>query len=163
MKRHLILLFGLWLSLPAYAQAPLHAPLPEKLDGLPQSITIHHFPNPLYATTDADEPGIYFWKHNTAVLSKTSDLQIEEFGAYIFYNDQWNRRVSYEAKQFDKWFGTKKSKLKAGQPYTFSENWRRDTRLAGGWAMWYVIGTNEAGERVCGIGKLETIGELYKN
>lgn len=158
-----MLLLGFCLGLAGAAQTPLDAPLPKKFDGLPQSITIQHFPDPLFATTDAAESGIYFWKHNTTVLSETEELQIEEFGAYIFYNEQWNLRVSYDAKQFDRWFGTKKGKLKAGQPYTFAENWRRDTRLIGGWAMWYVIGINAASERVCGIGKLETIGELYKN
>lgn len=144
------------------AQTPAEtAPLPEKLADLPQKLQVGHFPSPVLASTDPDEPGTYFWKHNSTLFSPTEDATIVEGGAYIYYNDQWNLRVSMSAKEFSKLFGVRKGLMKAGQPYTFVDNWRRDTRLYGGWAMWYVIAKLPSGERVCGIGKLDTVGKLY--
>lgn len=163
MKQQLFFLAYLLTSITCLAQTPLDAPLPAEISGLTEGILVNHFPAPLYATQDEDEPGMFFWKHNTTILSTGQNLQITEFGAYIFYNNQWNFRASYDAKQLDRWFGTKKGKLKRGQPYTFPDNWRRDAQLRGGWALWYFKGVNEAGQQFYGIGKLETIGELYKN
>lgn len=150
------------LSTFAFAQTPLDAPLPEKFADLEPMITVDHFPSPVLASTDPNEPGTYFWKHTTTVFSPSSNIQIEEGGAYIFYNNQWNLRVSYTSKEFSKFFNIPKAMMKAGEPYSFVENWRRDTRLYGGWAMWYVIGKTEDGKRVYGIGKLDTVGELYE-
>lgn len=144
------------------AQTPEEtAPLPTKLAELRPAIQVQHFPSPVLASQDVDQPGFYFWKHNTTIFSPASDIQIVEGGAYIYYNDQWNHRITYSKKEFAKLFGVPKGKMKAGEPYTFVENWRKDSRLYGGWAMWYLIGELPSGERVCGIGKLDTVGELY--
>ena len=143
------------------SQSVEKAPLPIKFAGLELEITIDHFPSPVYASTDPDEPGTYFWKHNTAVLSPNQEITIEEGGAYLFYNNQWNLRITYNGKDFAKLFGIPEGRMKAGQPYTFMDNWRRDTRLMGGWAMWYVIGITADGDRVYGIGKLDTVGSLF--
>lgn len=158
-----IFLFSCLLTLQTLAaqSAAETAPLPAKLAGLPQDVQVAHFPSPVLASTDPDEPDTYFWKHNSTLFSPTKDATIVEGGAYIYYNDQWNLRVRMSAKDFSKRFGVRKGIMKAGQPYTFVDNWRRDTRLYGGWAMWYVIAELPSGERVCGIGKLDTLGELY--
>ena len=143
------------------AQTALDAPLPEPLNKLSTGIQANHFPSPVYASEDKSQNDFkYFWKHNTAVLATSSDIQITECGAYIFYNEQWNLRVKYTAKDFAKLFNCPKGKLKQGQVYTFPDNWRTDNRLFGGWAMWYFIGTNADGEEVCGYAKLETKGAL---
>jgi len=161
MKRLLLLAATFLLCQIIQAQTPQDAPLPEKLTTLPQEMLVNHFPSPVFATTDEDEPELYFWKHNTTVLSPTTDIQLEEFGAYIFYNQQWNLRVTHTPREFRKWFNCPDARLKKGQPYTFADNWRRDSRLLGGWALWYFIGTNEAGQKVCGYAKLDTVGERY--
>lgn len=143
------------------AQTALDAPLPKPLDQLPIGIQANHFPSPVYASEDKTQKEFqYFWKHNTAVLAKDSDIQITECGAYIFYNAQWNLRVKYSRKDFEKLFNCPKGKMKQGQVYTFPDNWRTDNRLFGGWAMWYFIGTDANGEKVCGYAKLETKGAL---
>lgn len=158
-----ILLLTILLSIQSlHAQAPAETtPLPEKLADLRQGLQVSHFPSPVLASTDSDEPGTYFWKHNSSLFSPTADATIIEGGAYIYYNDQWNLRVSMSAKDFSKLFGVPKGVMKAGQPYTFVDNWRRDTRLYGGWALWYVIAELPSGEKICGIGKLDTVGKLY--
>jgi hypothetical protein len=159
----LFFLIFLSFSTVSSSQTPIDAPLPSKFDGLSATLLVNHFPATVYASEDENEKSKYQWKHTTSVMSTNSDIQITDFGAYIFYNKQWNLRVSMNKKDFAKLFGGKKGKMKKGQPYTFKDNWRHDNRLLGGWAMWYFIGTNDKGETVYGIGKLETVGELVQN
>lgn len=161
--KHIISYIILLLTCVLSAQSAEEAPLPEKFHGLKESLTINHFPSPVHASVDADRKGKYFWKHNSTVFSPTEDIEIIEGGAYIFYNDQWNLRVTYNAKDFAKLFDVPKAQMKAGEPYTFVENWRGDTRLVGGWAMWYVIGTTKSGQKVYGVGKLDTVGAVYSD
>ena len=158
-KGTIIILFFLFYN-SVFSQTPLDAPLPDKFEGLTNALEVNHFPTTVYASEDADEKSKYLWKHTTSVMSNQSNIQIIECGAYIFYNNQWNLRVDMSIKDFSKLFDCKKGKMKKGQPYTFKDNWRHDNRLIGGWAMWYFIGINEAGEKVFGIGKLETVGKM---
>ncbi|MCB0562683.1 MAG: hypothetical protein KDD09_27215, partial [Phaeodactylibacter sp.] len=67
----------------------------------------------------------------------------------------------YSAKDFASLFHCPKGRMKKGQPYTFSDNWRTDNRLAGGWALWYFIGEAASGKKICGYAKLETAGAVY--
>ena len=142
-------------------QTALDAPLPEKFKGLTEIILVDNFPNPVKATTYKSEPNNFFWKHTTTLLSLTENITIEEGGAYLFYNDQWNLRIAYKPKKFAKLFHIPKGKMKKGEPYAFVENWRVGPKLFGGWAMWYVIGRTDSGERVFGVGRLDTVGEVY--
>ncbi|MEM7163168.1 MAG: hypothetical protein AAF487_12095 [Bacteroidota bacterium] len=160
----IIFLLSLLLSFSCLAQSPEEkAPLPDIFAHLENELKISHFPSPVFASIDPDEPDTYIWKHNTCLISFTKDIKVLEGGAYIFYNDQWNLRVRMEANEFCKLFDIKKCELKAGQPYTFADNWRRDQKLYGGWAMWYAIGVDKDGKKVFGVGKLDTVGELYLN
>ncbi|MEM9848563.1 MAG: hypothetical protein AAF847_11780 [Bacteroidota bacterium] len=131
-------------------------PLPSRFDGLERTLRVNHFPNPVDATTDKDSKYNYLWKHTTSVLSPSEAVTIEACGAYIFYGGQWNLRINYGVKGFAKLFDCPKGKMKKGQPYTFKDNWRTANDLTGGWAMWYFIGTNEAGRKVYGVGKVYT-------
>ena len=162
MQRNIFIIM-LWVApLFSIGQEALTAPLPSKFEGLEAFLTVDNFPNPVLASTDPDEPNTYFWKHTTTLFSPTEDIIIEEGGAYIFYNNQWNLRVAMSAKEFSKLYDIPKGKMKAGQPYCFVDNWRSDSRLYGGWAMWYVIGKTKTGKRVYGVGKLDTVGKLYE-
>lgn len=163
MKLSLITILAAGLSIGSLAaQSPQDAPLPEPLQELEAALVASHFPNPVYATTDDRQKDfLYFWKHNTTVLSPAEDVQIEECGAYLFYNNQWNLRIRYGSKDFASLFNCPRGKMKKGQPYTFPDNWRTDNRLSGGWAMWYFIGTTASGKRVCGYEKLDTVGAVY--
>ena len=144
-----------------FGQSAETAPLPSRFDGLKADLIVQHFPSPVYASRDKDNKNYeYFWKHTTSVLSPKSDVEVVNCGAYIFYNDQWNERVTFGTKEFAKTFNCKNGRLKQGQPYTFPDNWRTDNRLQGGWAMWWVIGKNATGEMVYGVGKLLTVGEV---
>lgn len=156
----------LFLSFPWFipslqAQNPETAPLPDRFANLGEALVVNHFPSPVYASRDADEKKYtYFWKHTTSVMSPNSDIQVTNCGAYIYYGNQWNERVTFSAKEFAKMFGCSDAKMKQGQPYTFANNWRHENELSGGWAMWWFMGKNDKGETVYGLGKLETVGSL---
>ena len=163
MKQLFCILFCI-IYISAISQTPQHAPLPEKFENLHRGLILNHFPSPVYASSDPSQQEYqYFWKHTTSVLSTDSDIEIIECGAYIFYNQQWNLRVTYSPKDFADLFDCPNAVIKQGQPYTFKDNWRTDNRLAGGWAMWYVIGKNKEGNKVLGYEKLETVGALAPN
>ena len=136
---------------------PSNEPLPEKLQGIRVAIDVMHFPKINDPVKIKDN---YYWKHATAILSKTDDITIIEYGAYLFYNGQWNLRKTYPIKELDKTFGTKNEFLSQGEPYTWAKNWRVDSRLFGGWAMWYFIGTTKSGEIVCGYETINTTNNL---
>jgi hypothetical protein len=141
-------------------QTPDSTTIPKKLDSLERLIIVSHFPTRVHAIADEKESALYHWKHNTAILSEVDEIIIEEFGAYIYYNNQWNLRTSFPAKELNKLFGTKKATLKQGQPYTFEQNWRSGSQVFGGWAMWYFIGKTSTGKRVCGYQQLETTNKI---
>jgi hypothetical protein len=131
--------------------------LPEVLDGKRRIIEVMHFPK-INDPVKIDD--LYYWKHVTAIMCKESEISITEYGAYIFYNNTWNLRKKYPLKDLDRTFGTTKEIMEQGQPYTWTENWRVDTRLFGGWAMWYFIGKTTQGETVCGYETIHTTSNL---
>ncbi|GAB5398924.1 MAG: hypothetical protein Aureis2KO_05090 [Aureisphaera sp.] len=146
---------------PLLAQAdygtPSDEPLPEKLEGLRRAIEVHHFPKENDPIKIEDT---YYWKHATSVLCRESEIKVIEYGAYIFYNDQWNLRQVYALKELDKTFGTKKQTLNQAEPYTWNKNWRVGESLFGGWALWYFIGETADGERVCGYETINTTANV---
>ncbi len=136
---------------------PLNDNLPKKFDKLRRIIQVHNFPKKI----DPIKIGnFYYWKHNTTILCTEGNIEIIEYGAYLFYNDVWNLRKSYPVKELNKNFGLKSGQLKQAEPYTWVKNWRTDSRLFGGWAMWYFIGKTQEGETVCGYEKIETTSNL---
>jgi len=136
---------------------PINDELPEKLKTLRRAIEVNNFPKTI-DPIKIDER--YYWKHNTAILCKESEIRIIEYGAYLFYNNTWNLRKSYPLKELNKNFGIKKEIMKQSQPYTWNNNWRTDSSIFGGWAMWYFIGITKDGESVCGYEKIETTDTL---
>ncbi|MDC8002972.1 hypothetical protein POV27_02855 [Aureisphaera galaxeae] len=136
---------------------PTDASLPEKLRGLRKAIEVNHFPK---ENDPIKIENTYYWKHATSVLCRESEITVMEYGAYIYYNDQWNLRQVYPLKDLDKTFGTKKQILNQAEPYTWNKNWRVGESLFGGWALWYFIGKTADGETVCGYETINTTGNL---
>jgi len=131
--------------------------IPEKLQSYKRTIKVTHFPK---ENDPVEIDGTYYWKHMTAILCKESDITIIEYGAYLFYNDQWNLRRSYPIKELDKTFGTKKQLMNQGEPYAWMKNWRTGSSLFGGWALWYFIGRTSDGTTVCGYETINTTTTL---
>lgn len=161
MKQVFFITSLLFLSYNSLSQVDYGTPpndeVPEKLSELRRAILVQHFPktnNPI----KIDDT--YYWKHSTGIFCEESKITITEFGAYIYYNDQWNLRESYPLKKLDVYFGTKKHKLNKAEPYTWAKNYRTGKDLFGGWALWYFIGTMENGETVCGFETINTTANL---
>jgi hypothetical protein len=159
--RSAILLLGMLLSSGLAAQAhygtPEEGELPEELKHLPLGIEVLHFPKENHPVKIKNT---YFWKHATGILCNSDDITITEFGAYVYYNNQWNLRKKYELKDLDRYFGTKNNQLLQGQPYVWPDNWRRGKELFGGWALWYFIGTTNSGTTICGYATIHTTDKL---
>jgi len=131
--------------------------IPEKLQGIPRLIDVQHFPK----INDPVKIGeTYYWKHATSILCKETEVTIIEYGAYLYYNDQWNLRRKYPLKELKKTFGVSNKTLLQAHPYTWANNWRTDTRLYGGWALWYFIGKTSDGTTICGYETIHTTNNL---
>lgn len=157
--KHFYIIIILIASSIGFSQEAVLAPLPDKIGSLERLVKVDHFPPIVHVSTDVDRPGEFFWKHTTSILA-TETVEIVEFGAYIYYNDQWNLRATYGPKEFKKWFDKSKATIKAGQPYTYPNNWRAQTEIFAGWAMWYFIVKDERGLLSCGYKKLYTSDEM---
>ena len=160
MKQFLLFLLGFSYLCLLKGQTPLDAPLPDKFNGLSLALEVNHFPATVHPVKENTSKPRFLWKHNTAVMCSTSSIEIIEFGAYLFYQNKWNLRASYDAKLFTKWFNCPKAKMEIGQPYTYHENWRISPQPTEGWALWYFIGEDESGKTVYGIGRIETTNKL---
>ena len=145
----------------SYAQldygTPKNEPLPEKIKNLRQAIDVLHFPKEIDPVKIKD---IYYWKHLTSIMCKESQIEILEYGAYIFYNETWNLRQKYNLKKLNRTFGTKKQLMNRAEPYTWVNNYRTGTELFGGWALWYFIGRTAKGETVCGYATVNTTNNI---
>lgn len=136
---------------------PTGEPLPEKIRELRKAIDVIHFPK----VNDPVKIGSrYYWKHMTSILCKESEIKIIEYGAYIFYNNRWNLRRTYDLDELDKTFETNKQRMNQAEPYTWAKNYRIDNSLFGGWALWYFIGKTTSGETVCGYETIHTTDNL---
>ena len=96
-------------------------------------------------------------------MSPQEPAEIVEFGAYVYYNNQWNLRKKYDLKEFDKLFGSKKRTLLAAQPYTWNDNWRVGPQLFDGWALWYFIAKTKSGRTIIGFQSLYTSDQPIKS
>lgn len=153
----IVTLVSLQLTAQVNYGTPPEGLIPDKLQGLPRAITVTHFPE---VNDPVEIDNTYYWKHSTAVLAKESPVKIIEYGAYLYYNDQWNLRRSYPLNELKESFGIKKQQMLQGHPYVWVENWRVGDQLFGGWALWYFLGETPDGETVCGYGRIHTTDNL---
>jgi polyisoprenoid-binding protein YceI len=128
--------------------------LPKKLRYIPFAITAAHYPNPCYAEF---ENGKYVWKHNTTVTAN-KNLNIVEYGSFVYSSKGWYLRVVYTPKDFDEHYGTKNGELKNGVVYSDPSSWRMSDSLFAGDAMWYYIAKDNAGNLFKGVAPIETEG-----
>jgi polyisoprenoid-binding protein YceI len=129
--------------------------LPKKLRGIPFGIIAGHTPNPCYAEF---ENGKYVWKHNTTVMVN-QDLQLVEYGSFVYTSKGWYLRVTYTAKDFDEHYGTKNGNLEKDVIYTDPASWRMSDSLFAGDAMWFYIAKDKSGKLYKGVAPIETEGQ----
>ncbi len=141
------------------ATKPANRLFPDKLRYLPNSIVAAHFPNPCYATL---EDSMYIWKHNITVKTD-EDLQIVEYGSFVYTEKGWYLRVTFTPSDFEKSYNCKGGLLKKGIVYKDNGSWRRDNKLTAGDAMWYFIAKDKNGNLVKGIAPIETEARLVSS
>lgn len=135
---------------------PSNRLFPNKLRYLPNEINANHYPNPCYATF---EDSMYIWKHNTTIQTN-EDLQIIEYGSFVYTENGWYLRTTMSAKEFEQYYNCKDGILKKGVRYTDNASWRRSNKMVAGDAMWYFIAKDKNGRLVKGTAPIETEGRL---
>jgi hypothetical protein len=113
---------------------PKNEPLPEKIKNLRQASDVLHFPKEIDPIKIEDT---YYWKHLTSIMCKDSQIEIIEFGAYIYYNDSWNLRREYPITELNKTFGSKNQLMNQAEPCTWANNYRTGTQLYGGLVLYW--------------------------
>jgi polyisoprenoid-binding protein YceI len=141
------------------ATKPSNRLFPDKLRYLPNVITAAHFPNPCYATL---EDSMYIWKHNITIKTD-EDLQIVEYGSFVYTESGWYLRVTLTPTAFEKSYNCKGGLLKKGIVYVDNGSWRRSDGLTAGDAMWYFIAKDKQGNLVKGIAPIETEAKLVSS
>lgn len=125
---------------------------PDKLRNMPNEIIAAHYPNPCYASF---EDSMYIWKHNITIQVQ-EDMQIVEYGSFVYTDKGWYLRVSLTPADFEKSFNCKGAFLKKGVIYTDIDSWRRGDKLTAGDAMWFFIAKNKNGKLIKGMAPIET-------
>jgi polyisoprenoid-binding protein YceI len=141
------------------ATKPANRLFPDKLRYLPNVIAAAHFPNPCYATL---EDSMYIWKHNITVKTD-EDLQIVEYGSFVYTENGWYLRVTFTPSDFEKSYNCIGGLLKKGIVYKDNGSWRRDNKLTAGDAMWYFIAKDKNGNLVKGTAPIETEARLVSS
>mgnify|MGYP000540977754 CR=1 FL=1 len=143
--------------------------LPEALSVIPDGIEVHHSEKIVYAEQnfdDPDEAGRYIWKYETTVSTSEPDLQIVEFGAYIWSGSKWEFRTVYNrpfnSEEFEMWYDCPDARLQENSEYTDPSNWSKGDFLNGkeSKALWYFIGENSKGERYKGTCEIISSGKM---
>lgn len=146
--------------------------LPPELANIPDGIEILHRPDTVFATINTKDPdtrGRYKWGFETAVKSAKGDLDIQEFGAYVWIENRWafstlyNR--PYNVDEFTDWYNCPYGELKEGLAYTDHDNWTKGNHLDGDttYALWYFIAKNKVDELVKGAKIVCTINRMKPN
>jgi len=129
--------------------------LPKRLRGIPVGIQAGHGPNPVIPVF---EDGLYVWKHDTTVKSLVGDLQIVEFGSYIYTDAGWMLRVVFTPEDFTRMYRCPGARLKKNVTYRDPASWRKSERPVAGDAMWFYIAKDSRGQLYKGIAPIETEG-----
>ncbi|NOS85426.1 MAG: hypothetical protein HOP31_09830 [Ignavibacteria bacterium] len=140
--------------------------LPDELINIPDAIEVRHTPIMPYAVKPMDDTANYYWFYKTIVKATFEDLEITEFGAYIWNGTKWVfsnvTGKPFEPKDFAEWYTCKNWKMKKGVEYIDPNNWNYSPILQNGKSLWYYIGRNKKGELFKGTAIVDYVGEMKK-
>lgn len=144
--------------------------LPPKIDSLTIGLKVIHSPSTVFATINQKDPekrGQYQLQHSTSVEALKEDLEIVEFGAYVWENNQWVLKTIYDRpfnkEEFIKWYKCEKGILKKGMKYSDNDNWMAKTNSLNREEMkglWYFIGKNNEGKLFVGSSEIKGFFKL---
>lgn len=147
--------------------------LPEKLEGLDEGLTVLHSTDTVYATLNTKDPekwGKYQLQFSTSVSTEFNDLQVVEFGAYVWKNGHWTMKTIYDRpfnqEEFAKWYNCPNGALKPNVTYTDNDNWLGKSDYLRGEAfrvLFYFIGKDLAGKKHMGYKEIVGVMKLRKS
>ena len=145
---------------------------PQKLKDLEVGIKVTHSADTVYATINDKDPekwGKYQLKFTTTVEAISEDLELVEFGGYIWENGKWQFKSIYDRPfnkdEFDKWYGAKDGKISLESKYADHDNWMTKSDVLNGnvyRGLWYFIGKKANGEKVVGVKEIVCVMKLKK-
>lgn len=140
--------------------------LPDELANIPDAIEIKHTPVDPRAVKPKEDTINYYWFYKTTVKASFEDLEITEFGTYLWNGNKWVfgnvTGKPFEPKDFAEWYKCKNWKLKKGKEYSNPNNWNFSPVLQDGKILWYYIGRNKKGELFKGYSIVSYTGEMKK-
>jgi hypothetical protein len=141
--------------------------MPEKLKDIPTGLEVKHTPNVMYANIEIEKNDtMYYWYYITSVNALNEDLEITEFGAYLWVLNHWEFGTitgkPFTKKDFADWYECKDGLIKKGKSYTDKHNWSRNMALQQSKTMWYYIAKNSKGELFKGTAMVDELPELKK-
>lgn len=164
MTLRVVVLFYIALVMTACGPNRLPEDYPEKLKELPIGLEVIHNTSEVYATINTKDPekwGLYQLQFKTSVTALEEDLEIIEFGGYLWKDNLWELRSIYarpfNAEEFAKWYGCENGQLKKGVSYSDSDNWLGKGDVLNSVeikCIWYFIAKNEGGEKFVGASEL---------
>ena len=141
---------------------------PQKIQELPIGLSIEYSSDTVYAinnTKDPEKSGAYQLLFSTSVRAIHQNLEIIEFGGFMWHQGKWVFFSIYDRpfnqEEFEKWYSSPTGILKKGIPYTDENNWLAKTNCLNGQtirALWYFIAHNKQGEKF--VGAKEIVGIL---
>jgi hypothetical protein len=165
MNRHPIILF-LFILISCSSGNNEKNNLPDKISSLPVGIKVTHNTNPVYASLNQDSTRgeKYKWFYQTSVSSLNEDLEIIEFGGYVFNGNKWvEKNIGYRPfnnEEFEKWYNCSSGIITKDKTCTDINNWTTSHSLTNSKNLWYYIGKNKNDEKFVGYAEIEMIGQL---
>jgi len=139
--------------------------LPPELESIPNGIEVGHNPQTV-AAVYSQKDSMYYWVYKTSVKPVKEDIEITQFGSYVWAEDHWVLGTvtgkPFDAKDFADWYQCKNAKMKKGKEYSDENNWNSGKLLQGSKSLWYYIGKNKKGELFKGTAIVNSLPEMKK-
>jgi hypothetical protein len=137
-----------------------------RLRNIPDGIEVSHTPVNVNAVKTKDDTTMLYWYHNTSVKALKENIEITEFGSYLWMQDHWvfgnTGGAPFSPKDFAEWYNCKNSRMKKGKIYSDENNWYRFPYLQRATSLWYYIGKNKKGELFKGTAIVNYLPEMKK-
>ncbi len=142
---------------------------PSELTSLPIGLKVVNSPEVIYPSLNTKNPEQYKYQlaFETEVFALHEDLEIVDFGGYIWRNNEWVFQTMYDRpfnrEEFIKWYGSINGEILMDSVYADRENWLTKTNDLNGLEIRllnYFTAKNKDGKKFYGAS--EVTGYLNK-
>jgi len=136
---------------------------PKEITDLPVGLKVINNPNEIYASLNQKDSLKYKYKlaFETEVRALKEDLEIVDFGGYIWDGNKWVFQSMYgrpfNKQEFIKWYGSNSGEISLDFVYADRNNWLVKTNNLNGSSMRflnYFIAKNAKGEKFYGVSEV---------